>query len=246
MIAGMDIIDAYAHCGIRKYKPYEDLNRAMKLGGVVRTVLAEHRGEYDHSYILGVVQKEPSRFRGVFLVDFASASAVVDVTRWGTRKDRAFRGIRMPVETLGTHRAVWLWAAQLGLNFVVDGDLANAAPLLDRFAREMPKNAIQITHLGAMAKSVLTLAERPNIHLQISGMHQFGKLPYTAQRPWVEQLLRAFGDSRLLYASNFPVMREESVYLKEIELLKSGELGIPASSAQKVMHDNAARLWFRD
>ncbi len=51
----MDIIDAYAHCGIRKYKPYEELDAAMKAGGVSKCVICQHRGEYDHSYIESIV-----------------------------------------------------------------------------------------------------------------------------------------------------------------------------------------------
>lgn len=241
----MDVVDAYAHCGIRKYKPYAELDAAMRAGGVARCVICEHRGEYDHSYIESVIRKEPERFRGVFLVDLDKADAIDDVTRWARplSAKSAFSGIRLPVESLRTHRKLWLWAAGLGLNLVVDGDIANGVPLLDQFAREMPRTTIQITHL-AQLKDVRALAARPNVHIQISGMHQFGHPPYKELRPVVEKLWREFGASRLLYASNFPVMGDNAVYLKEIELLRSGELGIPASAAKQVMHDNATRLWF--
>ncbi len=239
----MDIIDAYAHCGIRKYKPYEELDAAMRAGGITRCVLAEHRGEYDHSYIEGIVRKEPQRFRGVFLVDMEKPSAIDDVTHWATRKPKAFHGIRLAAETLKTHRKLWLWAAQLGLNFVVDGDLEAALADLDQFAREMPKTNIQITHL-AQAKDIRRLAVRPNIHVQISGMHQLDKAPYPKLHPVIEQLWRDFGENRLLYASNFPVMVDRDIYLGEIELLRTGALGIPASAVQKLMHDNAQRIWF--
>ena len=239
----MDIIDAYAHCGIRKYKPYADLDAAMRAGGISKCVICEHRGEFDHSYIESVVLKEPARFRGVFLVDLTKPNAIDDVTHWATRKPKAFHGIRIQAETLRTHRKLWLWAAQLGLNFVVDGDLEAGLEPLDQFAREMPRTNIQITHL-AQLKNVRRLAARPNVHVQISGMHQYDKPPYPKLRPVIEQLWKDFGQTRLLYASNFPVMVESTVYLQELELVRSGALGIPAGAAQHVMHDNAARLWF--
>lgn len=234
----MDIIDAYAHCGIRKYKPYEDLDAAMRAGGISKCVICQHRGEFDHSYIESVVLREPQRFRGVFLVDLTKPDGIDDVTHWATRKPKAFYGLRIQAETLATHRKLWLWAAELGLNFVVDGDLEVGAPLLDQFAKEMPKSNIQITHL-AQLKDVSRLASRPNVHVQISGMHQYDKLPYPKLRDTVDRLWKDFGDTRLLYASNFPVMAEHSVYLQEIEWVKSRK------SAQRIMHDNAARIWFR-
>ena len=109
----------------------------------------------------------------------------------------------------------------------------------------MPQTPIQITHLAQM-KDVWPLAGRPNVSIQISGMHQFAKPPYTELRPAVEKLWREFGTSRLLYASNFPVMGDTATYLKEIELLRSGELGIPPSAAALVMRENANRMWFAE
>src|SRR5262249_43434059 len=148
-------------------------------------------------------------------------NAIDDVTYWAKRgtAPSAFSGIRLPAESLRTHRKLWLWAAELGLKFVVDGDLDAGVPLLDQFAREMPRTPIQITHM-AQRKDVSRLAARPNVHVQISGMHQFAKAPYNELRPVIEKLWREFGDSRLVYASNFPVMEEIAIYLKEIELLR--------------------------
>jgi len=231
------IVDAYAHCGIRKYKPYEELDAAMKAGGVSKCVICEHRGEFDHSYIESVVLREPQRFRGVFLVDLNKPNAIDDVTHWATRNPKAFHGIRLQAESLATHRKLWLWAAELGLNLVVDGDLEAGTPLLDQFAREMPKAKIQITHL-AQLRDVGKLAARPNVHVQISGMHQYDKWPYPKMRAVVDRLWKDFGEQRLLYASNFPVMVERSAYLQEIEWVQS------LKSSQRIMHDNAARLWF--
>jgi hypothetical protein len=49
--------------------------------GVRRAVLAQHRGEFDHSYIEGVVRSDPARFTGVFLVDLDGPQALDEVAR---------------------------------------------------------------------------------------------------------------------------------------------------------------------
>lgn len=230
--------DAYAHCGLRKYKPVEDLDAYMERHGVSRTVLAQHLGEYDNSYIESVVKARPKRFAGVFLVDLTDAKAADEVRRW--KETGAFRGIRFPSESLLTHAALWQWAAQLGLHFVVSAPFPK--PVVDAlatFASHNPRTQFTLTHLGTPA-----LAARRNVHVQISGMHKVGKPPYTELIPQIRELHRRYGAERLLYASNFPVMETEAVYAAEIDLLRSGRLGIPEKDMTLVMNSNAGRMWF--
>jgi predicted TIM-barrel fold metal-dependent hydrolase len=248
----VDITDAYGHCGLRKYKPVEDVRAIMQRNGVVRAVLAQHLGEYDNSYIEGIVAAAPRKFAGVFLVDLASERAADDVTRW-TRRG-VFRGIRMPAESLATQRALWQWAAHLRLNFVVYGAIAAHARELGRFARENAQSVIQIAHLAFpvaaespafnSTRPALALAEQPNVVVQISGMHSSGVAPYENLVPWIRMLHSAFGATRLVYGSNFPVMKEDSVYSAEIDLIRRGQLGIPERAAEAVLNSNAVRVWF--
>ncbi len=241
----MEITDAYAHCGLRKYKPVEDLRAAMAKGGVSRAVLAQHRGEFDHRYIEDLVRRYPTIFRGMFLVDMTSPGAMDEITHWAGRG--YFRGIRMAAETLATGRALWDWAATLGLHFVVDGDVAAMVEPLGQFAEDHPRSALVFTHMAQPRgghERFLELSSRKNVHVQISGMHQFGKLPYEELKPWISKLHEAFGADRLLYASNFPVMESVEVYVEEIRLLSEGRLGVPKRDAEAVMNANALRVWF--
>lgn len=234
----MPITDAYAHCGLRKYRPVEQLDPVMDRHGVVRCVLAEHLGEYDNSYIESLVQKRPQRFAGVFLVDHQSPHAADDITRW--TKTGAFRGIRFPSATVLSHRRLWDWAAQLGLHLVVSAPFPKAeTEAINAFAADHPKTFLQLTHLGGAG-----FEKRPNITVQISGMHKEGKAPYTELVPRIRTLYDTLGPARLVYASNFPVMEEESIYATEIDLLREGKLGIPQKDIEAVMNANAVRLWF--
>lgn len=240
----MEITDAYGHCGIRKYKPYEEVDRITRRYGVKRAVLVQHMGEFDNSYIEGIVAKEPQRFAGVFLVDLAGRAPADDARRW-TERGR-FRGIRLPVESLTTHEALWRWCAQLGLNFVLYGDFSDQnVRILAQFAAQNRHNAIQVAHLGYPSwRPALKLAGEPNVLVQVSGMHQRSKPPYEDLVPVVKEFYGAFGRERLVYGSNYPVMAEDAVYKLEIDMLATGKLGIPKSAAPAVMNGNAYRAWF--
>ncbi|HUE16056.1 MAG TPA: hypothetical protein VMR25_17935, partial [Planctomycetaceae bacterium] len=61
----MEIVDAYAHCGLSKYEPIEKVREVMAAAGVSRAVLVQHLGEFDNSYIGPVVQSDPQHLAGV-------------------------------------------------------------------------------------------------------------------------------------------------------------------------------------
>lgn len=249
----LEITDAYGHCGLRKFKPLSDVMRVSDRYGVSRSVLVQHMGEFDNSYIAGAVRDRPERFAGVFLVDMDALDARETIAQWAASGH--FRGIRMTAESVRTHASLWQHAAELGLHFVVSAPVpAGPAEALGRFARANPGNGIQITHLGLSGKAdgprfasldpMLALAASPNIHVQVSGMHQIAPVPYAEVIPAIARVYEAFGSDRVLYGSNFPVMGEDAVYGKEIALLKEGKLGIPKEAIPQVMNRNARRLWF--
>jgi predicted TIM-barrel fold metal-dependent hydrolase len=171
----------------------------------------------------------------VFLVDLERPDAMDEVTRWAGRG--WFRGIRMAAETLPARRALWDWAATAGA--------------LGQFAADHPRSALVLTHLGhardeAARAAVLGLAWRENVCVQVSGMHSYGAAPYEELRLWISRLHRGYGDERLLYGSNYPVMGEDAVHAREIELLREGLLGVPRGAAEQVLNSNALRVWFGD
>ncbi len=248
-----EITDAYAHCGMRRYKPLAELKRVADRYGVARTVLVEHMGEFDNSYIGAIVHEQPDRFSGVFLVEMDAPDASATIANWASTGN--FRGIRMLAPSILSHLALWEYAAELGLHFVVSGPFpAEQAVAIGRFAETHPKNMLQLTHLGspdvadspgfASLAPLLGLSSAKNVHVQVSGMHQLSKAPYADLVPAISRVYEAFGRERVLYGSNFPVMVEDSVYGLEIALLQAGKLGIPTDAIPAVMDGNARRLWF--
>jgi|GEM_PF-889903 len=253
MSTAYTVTDAYGHCGLSKFKPLEEVLRITDRYGVPRSNLIQHMGEYDNSYIGGIVRENPERFSGVFLVNFEAPDAKQAIVRWASTGH--FRGMRATADSILTHQPIWQAAADVGLHFVVSGPFTpQTAAAIQRFAEANPGNALQITHLGSPKKDdgpkfpslepLLSMSSAKNIHVQVSGMHQLSRAPYTDLIPAVSQVYEAYGAERVLYGSNFPVMGEDQLYELEIHLISSGRLGVPASAAPQVMDANARRLWF--
>jgi L-fuconolactonase len=249
-----DIIDGYCHCGQRKYRSIEDVRRVMDRFGVSRAVLVQHLGEYDNSYLQHIVVAEPDRFAGVFLVNVEDAASQDHLACWAETK--VFRGIRLVAHTLRSHPSLWDQVAEIGLNIVVYEEpiLAPYADLLDGFANRHPNTLLILSHLGMpdpnetpwfqSHRPIFSLGRQPNVFVQISGFHMFGKAPYAGLVPLIERLVEDFGPNRLFFGSNYPVMKEEATFGEELRLLRSGMLGIPQEAANVTLAKTAMKLWF--
>ena len=254
MSAMFDVVDAYCHCGLTKYRPIGDVKRVMERFDVSRKVLVQHLGEYDNTYIQNIVAVEPGRFAGVLLVDVDDPTAGDQLDCWAA--SNAFRGIRLLARSLATHPGIWEQAAGLGLVFVIydEPTLASYAEQLDTFAVQHPATPLVLSHLGMPDRveapgfpshgKIMSLAARPNVFVQISGMHMFAKPPYDELVPLIAQLVECFGPNRLVYGSNYPVMKDDAVYEAEQDLVRTGRLGIPLEAVEQVMGGTARQLWF--
>src|ERR1700722_9969665 len=89
----MEIIDAYAHCGLSKYEPIEKVRETMAAAGVSRAGLVQHLGVFDNSYIGSVVASDPQHVAGVLLVDHRQKDVVGTLERWHASGN--FQGIRL-------------------------------------------------------------------------------------------------------------------------------------------------------
>ena len=251
-----EIIDGYSHCGVSKYRPIEDVRRVMERFGVARMVLVQHLGEYDNSYIEGIVAAQPDHFAGVFTIDTEAADARESLARWAGQG--VFRGIRLLARTIEARPELWEQAADLGLNIVVyeEPTVSLYVDSLADFLGRHPRGRLILSHFGVLVRSespgfgswdrILSLADCPNAFLQVSGMHMFAPYPYAELVPVVRRALSSFGPRRLLYGSNFPVMGEDSVYGQELDLLLKGQFGILADAVEDVAGRTARALWFDD
>ncbi len=251
----LELTDAYAHCGLSKWRPLEDVDRVMDRFGVPRAVLVQHLGEFDNAYIEQVVAARPDRFAGVFLVDTEAPDARDTLAHWASKG--VFRGIRLLARSLEQNPALWDDVAKLGLN-IIACDTETLAPYADAlrgFLKDHPATRMVIAHFGLWISwvpvdseihdRIQSLAECPGAYLQVSGMHMHGDYPYDEIVPLVRRSLEAFGPERLLYGSNYPVMEDDAVYGQEIDLVREGNMGVPSDAVGQVMNQTALDMWFK-
>jgi L-fuconolactonase len=250
----MEIIDAYAHCGLSKYEPIEKVREAMAAAGVSRAVLVQHLGEFDNSYIGSVVASDPQHLAGVLLVDHRQKDVVGTLERWHASGN--FQGIRLSAEAITEHESLLSTAADLGMIIVLYAP-QGIRPILPRLEKELqaaPFTRLVITHLGnpsfenddiaASARDMFRLARFGNVYLQLSGMKMFCPFPHEALWPLIADSFTRFGPKNIIWASNFPVVGTKDDYQADLHLLLDGKYPIPADAIPKIAGENAQRLWF--
>ena len=248
------LIDAYAHCGLSKYKPLSKVEQAMQLAGVDRAVLVQHLGEFDNAYIQQVVADSPQKFSGVLLVDHEQQDASARLHEW--EQTGHFRGVRFLLESLQSNPALWQAAVDRDLNIIVydpDG-LAQGADLLSRVLERNPTARLVLSHLGGpdlandpefiQHDSIFRLSEHPGAYFQVSGFHMFCPYPYDEVRPLIRKALDTFGPDRMLWGGNYPVVGDDESYARELALVRSGTFEIPPEAVTQVVHDTADSIWF--
>ena len=222
--------------------------------GVSRAVLIQHLGEFDNHYIENVVAADPDRFAGIFMVDKEDPASKDQVIRWA--RNGVLRGIRFESSSIDIRPDLWHTAAECELPIVVYNEttFSHHITQIAAFAAGNPQTKIVLTHLGIPHRpntppqrgdeTLFQLAKHPSVFVQISGMHMYCPPPYEILVPWIQRLAAVFGAERLLYGSNYPVMNKDTLYGEEIDLLRTGKLGIHPVEMKHVLHDTARALWF--
>lgn len=252
----MEIVDAYLHCGLKKYRLIEEVRRTMRRAGVARGVLVQHLGEYDNGYVGSIVAADRTHFAGVALVDDTQSDAPRTLKQLAAQG--GFSGIRVVAESLESAPDLWEVAVETNLILVhyAPHGMGDTLGALKTFLDLHPDCRLVLTHLGypdvAEApnfpeyRPVFDLAEYPGVHYQISGMKMFCSYPDEELYPLIALAVERFGPERLLWGSNYPVVGDASDYINDLNLLLDGHLPIPNKDIPLVAGANARRLWFPD
>ncbi len=250
----MAVVDAYTHCGLRKYEPIERVQACMESAGVRRAVLVQHLGEFDNSYLAGIATRHPDRFAAIGMIDSTDDSAEEELYKLA--RSSCVRGIRFPADSIVQQPRLWDVAADLGLIVMIyaAGGLCDTADDVGRWLDHWPRARAVITHLGnprlddapdfESQRCVMHLARHPGVYYQVSGMKMFCPYPHEVLYPLIARAVEAFGTDRLLWGSNYPVVGDSGAYQSDLDLLQSGTLPIPAEAIRAVAGGNAIRLYF--
>jgi predicted TIM-barrel fold metal-dependent hydrolase len=245
-------IDGYAHCGRSKYLPVEDVLTVMQSASVDRAVLCQHLGEYDNQYLADVVERYPTTFAAVCLVDPTSPEASADLHKW--HATGRFRGVRLLAEWLLDYEALWAQAVDLDMILVVYSPhgVAPLAPAVARFCASRAAARIVVTHLGNprvkgegfSGVELLRLAAVAGVFVQLSGLSQFCEYPHAALNDFIRDVIGEFGASRIYWGSNFPVCGDGSAYRRDLRQVAGGSWDLTPDQIRWITSRTAERLWF--
>ncbi len=129
------------------------------------------------------------------------------------------------------------------------------APVL-RLVEAMPEVTFVLDHIakpGIKAgqrepwwTEIATLATFPNVTCKLSGVvTEADHEAWTEDqlRPYIERVIQVFGPDRLMFGSDWPVMRLATDYVRWVEIVDRALSGFGAADRHKVFIENAMRVY---
>jgi predicted TIM-barrel fold metal-dependent hydrolase len=92
-------------------------------------------------------------------------------------------------------------------------------------------------------KDIDALGKLPNVACKISGLNAFGDWDNSVLEPALEHCFAAFGEDRILFASNYPVCELSLRARPWMEALMEITAGRSKEFNNKLFHDNASRIY---
>lgn len=132
------------------------------------------------------------------------------------------------------------------------GELADALAGLDDLTVVLNHGGrpfVMTGDLGDWRPAIERLAARPGTMCKLSGLVERAGVEWQAAtlKPYVGALLETFGPERLIYASNWPVMRLMSTYARWLDTLETlmAEFGLTGAEREAILSGNARRVYER-
>ncbi len=146
---------------------------------------------------------------------------------------------------------------RLGLAYdilIVHHQLPAAIRLVDRHPDQIfvldhiAKPPIRAGELQPWARDLAELARRPNIFCKISGVvteADYATWTWEQILPYLEAALAAFGPSRLMFGSDWPVCRVAAKYVDWVRTVERFAAPLSETERASLFHDTAARAYCR-
>ena len=134
--------------------------------------------------------------------------------------------------------------------------LERQLPLALNLVRKCPAMTFVLDHCGVPAiaegnpegwrESIRALAEHPNVNCKVSGVVAYAdpEKPIADQvKPYIDDVIEAFGWDRLVFGSDWPVCTSTSNPTEWVNILLDHISGVEEENQRKLLHDNAARIY---
>jgi predicted TIM-barrel fold metal-dependent hydrolase len=241
----------------------EHLLRLMDANGVGRALLVQTPwyGE-NNNYLIHSIQVHRDRFAGLgYLPDPLASRAP-----YALRKqfdEEGLRGVRLHLlqpeivkaVVAGNAARLLRAAAELRVPVQLLYRDQNLHGLIGRLAQQHPNLTLVIDHLGHVDpnpqahpgawETLLGLAKHPTIYVKVSLHYRLSRdsYPWRDLHPFQEKLLAAFGASRLMWGSNFPMHLPQPAYAERLAAVAKGLPFLSATDRAWIMGKTALSLW---
>jgi predicted TIM-barrel fold metal-dependent hydrolase len=239
----------------------EQLFSHCRPAGVERIVLIQMSFyEFDHTYMLEVMQAHPGVFSGVALIDFRDEHVLQRVAELAQQGVRGFRLHSQGDATTWVDDAgmtkLWRRAAELGLAIC---PLINPSdiPVVDALCKKFPQTTVVVDHFARIGISgivepadldaLCALAQHPRTYVKTSAFYALGKKrsPYEDLLPMIRRVVDSFGPQRLMWASDCPFQVEQGHnYLDSIQLINERCDFLSAEDKQWMLRGTAEKVYF--
>jgi L-fuconolactonase len=249
----------------------EQLLFEMDQNGVDQAVVVCARIEHnpdDNDYVAGCLLRYPGRLHQFADVDCSwteTYHAPGAATRLSQAIDRyGLKGFTHYVRG-DDDDAAWFLSSE-GLAFLqVAADRkqivslsisADFQPVVRQLAERFPSVPFVCHHMGVprateleprpIFRNILASARLPNVYVKLSGFHYASGVAWEYPYPdcaWlVRGLYEHFGPDRLLWGSDYPVVRRAMTYQHALEAVRTHCDFIPAADRAKILGDSLDRL----
>lgn len=241
----------------------EELLALVRPLGVARVVLIQHKPYHgvDNSYIVDAIARHPGVFSGVACIDAEAGNPAAEMTRLAKLGIRGFRirpgegGAARWIDSPGM-RAMWDHAGNTGLAIcpLIDPELL---PEVAAMCKEFPRTNVVVDHFARIGidgeirdsdlAALVDLARHERTHVKVSAFYALGKKapPYTDLIPMIRALFKAYGASRLMWASDSPYqLAPPNTYEDSLALVRDRIDFLSESDREWLLRKTAEKVYF--
>lgn len=124
--------------------------------------------------------------------------------------------------------------------------LVSKCPDVTFIIEHIAKPSIRNGEIDQWSRDLNELASYSNVHCKLSGMVTEADLAnweFSDITPYMDAVLNAFGENRVIYGSDYPVCLLAASYERVLNLTKNWLNSKPGVSAEKILYSNAASIY---
>ncbi len=247
----------------RDYLPY-DLDPQLKKAGIDRTIVVQAASTMAESAFLLELASTTSFIAGVVgWVDMESGSVAEDLDTLS--RHPLFLGIRPMIQDIADLN--WMCRGNLSTAYhaLIERDLTFDALIREEHLPNLVKVMEQHSDLRVVvdhcakpdigsrsytnwAQWIKEVAANPKAHCKLSGLLTEAGAYKTREeiQPYVDHVINCFGTARLMWGSDWPVLRQVGEYENWLVLTDELLAGLTDNQCQEIMGKTAARFYQLD